>query len=232
MPLPQATTQIPQPTQGETADAAMRAANIADASAQSVIGFERLRRLAQGKATLLRRATAVGKGYAKKAGMVGLAIAAGNAAWLATDVDKRARAAADFEGNAEKPTLERMVEGGLNATDTLYATGKAVYDTGKTYESIERSQMDEINNSLLRKIAKHEASSAQDRLGTNPKVEQDRPRGGIQQSPLAESWMRAKAQQQRQQQEDLAATTSARESLSAVMSFSRLGGRPTNTLTR
>lgn len=135
----------------------MRAANITDAAAQGLFGFERFRRFAQGNAKLLRQATTVSKGYAKKAGVAGLAVEAGNAAWLASDADKRARVEGDFEANAKKPALERMVEGALNATDTLFATGKAAYDAGKTYESVERSQMDEINNSLLRKISKHEA---------------------------------------------------------------------------
>ena len=148
---------------GETADSAMRGLNITDAMVQGTIGFERLRRLAQGKKALLATASKIGGGYAKKVGPVGLLIEGGNAAWLASDAEKRARVEAEYSDTAKKPAAERMIEGALNATDTLYATGKAVYDTGKTLESIQRSQMDEVNNDLLRKIAAHEAKLARER---------------------------------------------------------------------
>ena len=223
-------------------DSAMRGAGITEWAAKGVVGFERLRRMAQGRTALAKQAAATGKTLGKVAGVAGVAIEAGNAAWLVADPDKRRRVEADYDANAKLSAPDRMLEGALNATDTLYATGKAAYDTGKTYESIERSQMDEINNSLLRKIAKHEAgvdrdtlSQAQDRLGVNPQVEQaevQRRKAGLRQSPLAESWMRAKAQQQRQQQEELNLSSNAKASLSAVMTFSRLGGRPTSTLNR
>ena len=156
-------------TKGETADELMRAANITDASAQGVIGFERLRRMAQGRQALASQAKNLGASYAKKAGVVGLAIEAGNAVWLASDKDKRARAAADFEETAKKPALERMIEGGLNVTDTLFGLGKAAYDAGKTYESVERSQIYEPHNALLRKIAKHEAEVAKQQQGDSSK---------------------------------------------------------------
>ena len=170
-------------TKGEVADAAMRAANIVDAGLQGTLGYARLaarlqsgmKKGATAAASQLGTAT---KSYGKKSAVVGLAIEAGNTAWLAADPDKRARVEAEYDVNAKKSAVERMVEGALNASDTLYATGKSVYDAGKTFESIERSQMDSEQLVLLRKIAKHEASvakqevaTAQDRLGINPQVE-------------------------------------------------------------
>ena len=166
-------------TKGEVADAAMRAANIVDAGLQGTLGYARLaarlqsgmKKGATAAASQLGTAT---KSYGKKSAVVGLAIEAGNTAWLAADPDKRARVEAEYDVNAKKSAVERMVEGALNASDTLYATGKSVYDAGKTFESIERSQMDSENNVLLRKIAKHDkqtATAAQDRLGINPQVE-------------------------------------------------------------
>ena len=89
---------------------------------------------------------------------VSLAIEVGNAAWLASDSKKRDRASQEFDSNANKPAIERGIESVINPSDTIFASGKAIYDTGKTYESIERSRMDEINNSLLRKIAVHKAN--------------------------------------------------------------------------
>jgi hypothetical protein len=142
---------------GETADAMMRALNISDVSAQGVLGFERLRRLAQGNAAMAQQAGNLAKSYAPKAGLIGLAIEAGNTAWLASDPSKRARAQAEYESNSKKPALERVIEGYLNPSDMLYATGKTVYDTGKTYEAIQRREMDAENNALLRKIEAHEA---------------------------------------------------------------------------
>jgi hypothetical protein len=141
---------------GEIADAVMQALNISDAALQGTIGFERFRRFAQGSVAALKNATKMSKGYAGKAGPIGLAIEAANAAWLASDPDKRARTEADYEANAKKPAVERAIVAALSPSDMLYATGKAVYDTGKTNESIQRNEMDAYNNELLRKIAAHE----------------------------------------------------------------------------
>lgn len=162
-----------QPSNGAAADAGMRAANLAEWGAKGAINFERFRRFAQGNAALLKSASAHGKGLSRFTGPLGVVLEMGNTAWLASDPDKRKRAEEDFNTSAKKPAVERVVEGAVNASDTLYAMGKSAYDTGKTYESIERSQMDEVNNDLLRKIAKHEASMAEDRASQNRQAEID-----------------------------------------------------------
>lgn len=142
---------------GAVAESMMRALNIADVSAQGVLGYERLKQFLRGNAAMAQQARNITNSYAPKAGLIGLAIEAGNTAWLAADPSKRARAQAEYESNAKKPALERMIEGYLNPSDMLYATGKTVYDTGKTYEAIQRREMDAENNALLRKIEAHEA---------------------------------------------------------------------------
>jgi hypothetical protein len=166
-------------TKGESADSLMRGVNLADWGVQGALGYARLAAKLQSGMKKGARAAAsqlanTSQSYGIRSAGLGLAIEAGNTAWLAADPDKRARVEAEYETNSKKPAIERAVEGALNASDTLYATGKAAYDTGKTYESIERSRMDEINNSLLRKIAKHDkqtAKAAQDSLGINPEFE-------------------------------------------------------------
>ena len=145
------------PTRGEKADRVMRALNLSDIGIQSAIEWEKFRRMAGGNAAMLKNANKVSEAYGSKAGLIGHAIEAGNTAWLASDPEKRARVEAEYEETAKKPALERMFEGFLSPSDMFYATGKSVYDTGKTYESIQRSEMDAENNSLLRKIAQHEA---------------------------------------------------------------------------
>lgn len=143
-------------SKGEIADAVMQALNISDVALQGTIGFERFRRFAQRKTAALKNATNISRAYAGKAGPIGLGIEAVNAAWLASDPDKRARTEEDYEANAKKPAVERAIVAALSPSDMLYATGKAVYDTGKTNESIQRNEMDAYNNELLRKIAAHE----------------------------------------------------------------------------
>ena len=141
----------------------MRAINLSDIGIQSATGFEKFRRMAQGNAAMLKQVNKISKAYGSKAALLGLAIEAGNTAWLAADPEKRARIEAEYEDNAKKPVLERMFDGYISPSDMFYATGKSVYDTGKTYESIQRSEMDAENNSLLRKIAQHEAQLELDR---------------------------------------------------------------------
>ncbi len=148
---------------GKVADAVLRALNIADVSVHGVIGYERMRRLAQGNTKLAKQAFNTSKAYAGKAGLIGLGIEAGNTAWLIADPKKREQALADYEKTAEKPGIERMFEGYLSPSDMLYGTGKTVYDMGKTYESIERSEIEAPQKALLRKIAVHEAQLELDR---------------------------------------------------------------------
>ena len=163
---------------GKAADSAMRAANIADVGAQSVLGFERFRRFAQtgtlkGARAAGGRAATLGSAYARRAGPISLAVEAGNAAWLVADPDKRKRVEAEWDETAKAPAIERAAEAALSPTDALYAVGRAAYDTGKTYESIERSQMDNINTALLRKIAFHEAQAQKERASQNRQSEID-----------------------------------------------------------
>jgi hypothetical protein len=161
-------------TKGEFIDSVMRGVNSVDAGVKGALNYVKLAARAQGNPAALARATKMAKSYGKPSAYATLAIEAGNTAWLASDPEKRARAETEYAANSEKPLVERVIESVWNPTDTLYAAGKEIYDTTKTYESVERGQMESENNSLLRKIAKHDkqtAKAAQDSLGINPEFE-------------------------------------------------------------
>ena len=134
----------------------MRQLNVGDAMIKGSLLFERLRRLAQEKTVAAKQASTAMKGYSKYTGPLALGLEAGNAAWLALDPEKRARAMQEFETMSGRPLLERSIESLLNPSETIFASGKTLYDTAKTVEAGERSRMDEINNELLRKIKAHE----------------------------------------------------------------------------
>jgi hypothetical protein len=146
---------------GKLLDELMRGLNILDASLQGAVGYEKFRRAAQGRRLLANQADALSKAYKNKVTPLSLGVEAANAAWLVADPEKRKRAEKDFEDIANKSAVERMVESALSNSDVLYGTGKTIYDTGKAYESVERGKMDEINNSLLRKIRAETRKKAQ-----------------------------------------------------------------------
>lgn len=123
-------------------------------------GFEKLRRLAQNKAYSAKNAAKV----TGKVTGVQLAMHAVEAAQLASSEEARRRAEADAEKLSKKGAVERMATAAfVDTPGTIYAAGKGIYDTQKTYSDMNK-EADQRSKDFIEEtkaeLAKFEADEA------------------------------------------------------------------------
>lgn len=112
---------------------------------EAIFGYEKFRRLAQGKPFNPATAIKIGKGVAG----FQLAMHAAGATELALSEEAREEAMKEAEELAKKGALERMATAAfVDSPQTIYAAGQGLYDINKTIRETNAAKEEQSRNFL------------------------------------------------------------------------------------